>query len=155
MQTGHSSGWFFIDHQCTFELLNPQRSSYLYFPLHNSRGMMSSITPTLHGDAKSGQDAFLMCPVTVEDLHNTRSGHNFWLLIDGVPWSVAGLGAPSSQHTREDQVDQVSMQAGFLWHTLNRSNPDNGLFVCITNFVPAGDEAQIDIILDHLPQVPD
>ena len=41
--------------------------------------MMSVVTPTLHGDAKTGQNSFLTLPVSVEDLHNTRSARNFWV----------------------------------------------------------------------------
>jgi cellobiose phosphorylase len=69
-------------------LVNPHKNSYVYFPLVNPAGMMSSITPHLNGDAKLNQDTFLLLPVSVEDLHNTRSGRNFWVRINGEPWSV-------------------------------------------------------------------
>ena len=41
--------------------------------------MMSCVTPTLHGDVKTGQNSFLMAPVSVEDLHNSRAARNFWV----------------------------------------------------------------------------
>jgi hypothetical protein len=44
---------------------------------------MSAITPTAHGDAKTGQNSYLLQPVSVEDLHNTRSARNFWVRING------------------------------------------------------------------------
>ncbi len=53
--------------------------------------MMSVVTPTLHGDTKTGQNAFLTLPVSVEDLHNTRSARNFWAYVAGFgPWSATG-----------------------------------------------------------------
>ena len=73
--------WKFIDSSGTFELSSPHHSSYLYFPLVNEAGMMSSVTPLLHGDIKAGQHAFLTLPVSTEDLHNTRSGRNFWVSV--------------------------------------------------------------------------
>lgn len=140
MQMHHTSGWHFIDKSGTFELLDPQRSSHLYFPLVNPMGMMSSITPTLRGDAKTGQNSYLLCPVSVEDLHNTRSGRNFWLLIDGVPWSIADLNSPFSLQTREEKAGNVIMQAGFLWHTIKHNHPTLDLCTTVTNFVPIGDD---------------
>ena len=61
-------GWRFVDQSGAFVLQDPQKNSYLYFPLVNEAGMMSSITPLLHGDIKTGQNNFLMLPVSVEDL---------------------------------------------------------------------------------------
>ena len=60
--------WRFIDTNGTFELTAPHHSSYLYFPLVNEAGMMSAVTPLLHGDIKAGQHAFLTPPVSVQDL---------------------------------------------------------------------------------------
>ena len=42
--------WRFIGDDGTFRLDAPHRTSYLYFPLVNEAGMMSVVTPTLHGD---------------------------------------------------------------------------------------------------------
>ena len=80
--------WQFIDEDGTFRLKNPQRTNYLYFPLVNEAGMMSVVTPTLHGDIKTDQNTFFSEPVSIEDLHNTRSARNFWIHIaDYGPWS--------------------------------------------------------------------
>ena len=55
---------------------------------------MSSITPNLNGDINCGQNHFLLQPVSIEDLHNNRSGRNFWLYIEGYgAWSVCGNSA--------------------------------------------------------------
>ena len=68
-----TTGWELIDTQGTFRLPDPHRNSYLYFPLVNEAGMMSSVTPTLNGDAKTDQNTFLLLPTSLEDLHNSRS----------------------------------------------------------------------------------
>ncbi len=44
-----ANGWRFCDERGTFELIDPQASTYLYFPLVNERGLVSVVTPTLHG----------------------------------------------------------------------------------------------------------
>ena len=83
--------WQFIDAEGSFRLENPHHTSYLYFPLVNEAGLMSAITPTLNGDIKTDQNAFLTLPISVEDLHNTRSARNFWVYVEGVgPWSATG-----------------------------------------------------------------
>jgi len=137
-------GWEFIDDHGTFELNNPHMVSYLYFPLINQAGMMSSVTPTLNGDAKRDQNTFLLLPVSVEDLHNTRSARNFWFRINGEPWSVTGNSAEQVSHEGESLDEDVSMQGGFLWHRLNRRHAKTKLAASVTNFVPVnGDGVEL------------
>lgn len=134
--------WHFTDEQGTFRLENPHHSSYLYFPLVNEAGMMSAITPTLNGDIKSDQNTFLTLPVSMEDLHNSRSARNFWVSVAGnAPWSVTGNSAPqTAQRFSENPQEEVYLEAGFLWHKVTRNNPQLGLKAEVTNFVPAGGE---------------
>ncbi|HLO18244.1 MAG TPA: cellobiose phosphorylase, partial [Anaerolineales bacterium] len=132
-------GWEFIDAQGTFKLLHPHRSSYLYFPLVNETGMMSSVTPTLNGDAKTGQNTFLLLPASAEDLHNSRSTRNFWLRINGTQiWSATGNSADQTARSLSPFGDEVILTAGFLWHTVERKHPSINLQAEVTNFVPVG-----------------
>lgn len=142
MPQKHSQGWSFKDKNGTFVLENPQQSSYLYFPLANEAGMMSSITPLLHGDIKTGQNSFLMAPVSVEDLHNSRAARNFWAAVEGKGvWSAAGNSAPQiAQAFTESHAETVRLEAGFLWHKVTRENVDLGLRAEIVNFVPPGND---------------
>ena len=135
-----SQGWHFIDDQGTFELKNPQNTSYLYFPLVNQAGMMSSITPMLNGDAKLDQNTFLLLPVSVEDLHNTRSARNFWVQINGQPWSVTGNSAEQISKGFSSADEDVILKAGPLWHSIARQHPETGLRATVLNFVPAADD---------------
>jgi cellobiose phosphorylase len=129
--------WHFIRPDGTFRLEDPQRSSYLYFPLVNAAGMISVVTPTLHGDAKTGQHAFLLAPTSVEDLHASRAGRNFWVDVEGAgPWSAAGASAAQVAQAGQPDEDQVSLEAGFLWQRLTRLNRRTGLQAEITSFVP-------------------
>lgn len=131
--------WEFIDEEGTFVLPHPQRTSYLYFPLANEAGMMSSITPELQGDSKTGQATFLLTPVTVEDLANACYGRNFWLCFDdGTAWSVAGRSARQrAENTAEPSADEVRLEAGFLWHKVARRNRRLDVVAETMNFVPA------------------
>mgnify|MGYP002382187724 CR=1 FL=1 len=94
----------------------PQRSNYLYFPLANEAGMMSAVTPSLHGDAKTGQNSYLLSPVSVEDLQNSRAARNFWLYVDGFgPWSATGNSALQiSQTFAREPAEHVTLEAGLL-----------------------------------------
>lgn len=62
--------WAFIDENGTVRWEQPDAINELYFPLCNDAGLMSSITPVLHGDIKQNQHNFLLQPVSIEDLHN-------------------------------------------------------------------------------------
>jgi cellobiose phosphorylase len=127
------SGWQFTDERGTFRLENPHHTSALYFPLVNEAGMMSVVTPTLHGDAKTGQHSFLLPPVSVEDLRTSRSARNFWVQVDGAGvWSVTGN---SAAQIAADE-DKVSLEAGMLWQRVTRENTRLGLRAEVTSFVP-------------------
>lgn len=132
--------WHFTSEDGEFELDNPEKSSYLYFPIANEAGMMSSITPTLNGDSKSGQNTFLLAPVSAEDLHNTRSGRNFWIYIQGKgAWSASGNSPMQTVYTFDEKSpESVKLKAGFLWHKVVRENEDMGIRAEVTNFAPLG-----------------
>ena len=131
--------WNFIDDMGTFELNDPDKVNYLYFPLMNDAGLMSSITPKLHGDIKINHHTWLTQPLSVEDLHNTNSSRNFWIKINGQSvWSAAGCSA--AQQTDLSGDDEVSLKAGFLWHQVIRKNRRIGLEAAITNFIPTSDD---------------
>ena len=133
-------GWRFIDDQGTFELINPQQTSTLYFPLLNQAGMQSCVTPTLNGDAKLDQNTFLLLPVSVEDLHNTRSARNFWVRINGEPWSATGNSPAQLVQELTDTDAAVTLQAGFLWHSVCRQHKATGLEAAVLSFVPTNQD---------------
>ena len=131
-------GWEFIGNNGHFIMTYPDQINYLYFPLVNESGMMSSITPELQGDIKTGQNTFILSPVSSEDLHNSRNGRNFWCHIKGKGvWSVSGNSAfQRSLKFSENNEELVKLEAGFLWHKITRKNTRIGIQAEITNFVP-------------------
>jgi cellobiose phosphorylase len=151
-----SQTWQFIDEQGTFRLENPHHTSYLYFPLVNEAGMMSAITPTLNGDIKINQNAFLTLPVSLEDLHDARSARNFWVFVEGIdPWSVTGNSAvQTTQQFLEDPPEEVSLEAGFLWQKVTRDHYELGLRAEVVNFVPASPE-QVELMKITITNVAD
>jgi cellobiose phosphorylase len=132
------TNWAFIDQAGTFSLADPQLNNDLYFPLVNEAGMMSSLSPRLHGDIKAGHNSFLTPPISVEDLHNSRAGRNFWFFIEGFgPWSVAGASARQRAGMYEpSEAEQVTLEAGMLWHKITRVNIKLGVRTETTNFIP-------------------
>lgn len=135
-------GWKFVGDNGEFILESPDRTSYLYFPLANEAGIMSSITPLLRGDVKTGQNTFALEPVSVMDLHNKKSARNFWFLIDDEEvWSATGNSAKQETlRFEEDSPERVTMEAGMLWHRIVRRNESLGLESEVTNFVPTNDD---------------
>ncbi|MFW5982279.1 MAG: GH36-type glycosyl hydrolase domain-containing protein [Halanaerobiaceae bacterium] len=137
--------WNFNNMEGTFKLNNPDKTSYLYFPLANHDGMMSSISPLLGGDIKTDQNSFFLQPVSVEDLHNNRSNRNFWLNIKGTgPWSASGNSAKQiSERYDEHSKEKLNVEAGLLWHKVIRENYDTGIRAEIINFVPIEDKVEL------------
>lgn len=136
MNPSDAKGWKFIDRQGAFELEDALDGSYLYLPLVNQAGMFSSVTPTLNGDAKADQNSFLLLPTSVEDLHNSRSARNFWVLVDGETWSVTGGSAEQTAQRFGGKQEPVQLKAGLLWQTVSRSHCSSGLKAEVTSFVP-------------------
>jgi len=128
----------FIDNKGTFKLTNPEKNSYSYFPLANEAGLMSSITPSLNGDCKMGQNTFLLVPVSSEDLHNNKSSRNFWIYIEGKgPWSAAGASAMSAAKLFANDKEDTELEAGTMWHKMTRVSNILGIKSEIISFVPA------------------
>ena len=124
--------WEFCDDQGTFTMEAPQDVARLYFPLCNEQGLMSSITPDLHGDVKTGQNYFLLQPVTEFDLHNSRTRRDFWLQVkNGEVISLAG---------EQGRQTAVILEAGLLYHRLTKNIKRLNMTAEITNFVPASGE---------------
>lgn len=131
----------FLDNKGTFKLKNPENNSYLYFPLANENGVMSSITPTLNGDCKMGQNTFLLAPVSSEELHNNKSSRNFWIYIDGVgAWSATGVSASQQAQIFNEDKEETELEAGVMWHKITRTSKKFGIKSEIISFVPANDE---------------
>ncbi len=133
--------WEFIGENGEFKVGSVDQSTYLYFPLANEAEMMSAVTPRLHGDIKTGQNTFATRPVSLEDLHNTKSARNFWLKVnDQEIWSVSGNSAAQFAKQFSGKEDDVKLEAGLLWHKITRTNEELNLQAEITNFVPTNSD---------------
>jgi len=126
----------FTDNSGSFYSGCADKIKSLYFPLGND-SIMSSVTPDLHGDIKSGQNSFLLTPVSRIDLANLRSSRNFWVYINPHKiWSATGVSKDSKQRSR----DKFTLEAGLLWQKLTRQNKTIGLKAEVLSFVPATGE---------------
>lgn len=130
-------GYEYIDKHGTFRLKNPELNSYLYFPIANESGVMSSVTPTLGGDSKMGQNTFLLAPVSSEELHNNKSTRNFWCNMKGkAPWSATGRSVVQEANLYTTKKEETLLEAGVMWHKLTRVSKEIGLTSEIISFVP-------------------
>lgn len=145
--------WEFTEENRTFFLRDPQLTSSLYFPLVNEAGMKSAVTPLLHGAVKIDHDTYLTEPLSVVDLHNTRSARNFWVYMAGKgPWSVTGNSAAQIAERFSGDSETVSLEAGMLWHTVKRENLTWELQAEVTNFIPENDD-QVELMRISLTNV--
>ena len=134
----------FIDDKGTFSIENPENYSYLYFPIANETGIKSALTPNLGGDSKLNQNAFLLEPVSSENLHNNRSTRNFWCKIKGgCAWSAMGASAEAESSRFTDKQEQSVLTAGLMWHTIKRETKEYGLRAEVTSFVPLTHNAEV------------
>lgn len=121
----------------TFSMEQPENYNYLYFPIAGEKGIKSSVTPNLGGDSKLNQETFLLEPVSVENLHNNRSGRNFWCEVEAEgSWSVVGASAEEECRKFTACQDKSELTAGFMWHTLERKSMKYQLQANVTSFVP-------------------
>ena len=137
----------YLDRRGTFRLESPDRFSYLYFPIANEAGVLGSVTPTWGGDSKLGQNAFLLEPVSAENLHNNRSSRNFWLYEkdtdegeDGMVWSATGVSAAQIAGLFGKKQERTVLTAGMLWQQVTRVGEEVGLLSEITAFAPISGE---------------
>ncbi|NLK29151.1 MAG: cellobiose phosphorylase [Clostridiales bacterium] len=135
-------GYRYLDHKGTFQLRNPEQISYLYFPIANESGVKASVTPTLGGDNKMGQNTFLLAPVSSEDLHNNKSSRNFWCHIEGKGiWSATGKSSEQEAKLFTEDKEDTVLEAGFMWQKVTRTSKYYGVRSEITSFVPYSGES--------------
>lgn len=124
-----------------FRLSNADCAAETYFPLVNESGLVSSITPRLAGDCKTGQNTFLLAPCSEQTLHESRATRNFWLqFADGTLWSAAGQSAAQQAARFCDAADEVTLYGGLLWQTVERISHTVGVKAAVTSFVPSGQD---------------
>ncbi len=143
MKNNKNVKWVYTDDRGSFEWKNPHAVNQLYFPICNEAGIMGSVTPSLHGDATTGQHSFLRLPLVMTDLYNTRSARNFWIYSDKTgPYSLTGNSAKqlANLFTDSDKTDTV-IKGTFLAHTLVREDREAGIKSEITSFAPVTDDA--------------
>ncbi len=127
----------FLGEDGIFSIEQPENYSSLYFPIAGEKGIKSAVTPNLGGDSKLNQNAFLMEPVSVENLHNNRSSRNFWCYVEGTgAWSATGASAEEESKRFTDSQDKSLLTAGFMWQTVARQSRKYQIKAEITSFVP-------------------
>ncbi len=127
----------FLDTDGTFTIERPENYNYLYFPIAGEKGMKSSVTPNLGGDSKINQESFFLEPVSVENLHNNRSGRNFWCCMeDAGNWSVVGASVEEEYRKFTACQDKSELTAGLMWHKMKRESLKYQLTAEVTSFVP-------------------
>ncbi len=134
----------FLDNEGTFSMKNPENYSYLYYPIAGEKGIKSAVTPNFGGDSKIDQNTFIMEPVSVENLHNNRSGRNFWCNVkDYGSWSVVGASAEEECRKYTDNQDESELTAGFMWQTVTRTSKKYQLHAKVTSFIPLETNVEI------------
>ncbi len=134
----------FLGEDGIFSIEQPENYSALYFPIAGEQGIKSAVTPNLGGDSKMNQNAFIMEPVSVENLHNNRSGRNFWCYVEGAgAWSATGASAEEESRRFTNSQDKSTLTAGFMWQTVVRQSQKYQLKAEITSFVPLEHNVEI------------
>lgn len=126
----------FLDSFGTFRLEKPEDTSYLYFPIANEAGIMSSVTPLLGGDSKTSQNTFVLSPVSAEELHNNKSSRNFWFITEQGIWSATGMSSETHAMRYTDMEEESCLEAGVLWQKLSRKSKKYPLASEILSFAP-------------------
>lgn len=136
----------FTDTYGSFSLQQPQQLQGLYFPIASEKGIKSVVTPNLAGDSKINQNTFLLEPESIENLHNNRSGRNFWCVKEGMaPWSAVGH-SPEAEMEIYGEQEETKITAGYMWHTLERTSKRMELSSKVTSFVPYDENVELMVV---------
>lgn len=136
-----------------FKLENPELTNYLYFPIANEVGMMSSVTPYLGGDSKTTQNTFVLSPVSCENLHNDKSSRNIWCKINQKDiWSATGKSDWQQAKLFSKEKEKTILEAQFMHHSITRESTEFGVKSHIENFVPC-DEVTVEIMMITLQNI--
>ncbi len=144
----------YIDKKGTFQIENPENINEMYFPICNEAGLMACVTPILHGDSKTGQNSFILPPVSIEDLYNSKAARNFWFYIKrDEPWSATGNSAlQNANRFLEGNNTSRTIEAGFLWHKLIYQDNKKCIKSEILNFAPANSD-RVEIMFVTLTNI--
>lgn len=113
----------------------------LYFPLMNSKGMKSFVTPHLKGDVCKDFNHYLTTPTVTEEIHRTLSSRNFWLKVDDLkPWSATGQSVFQKTSHWNGAIDSYSVSAKIGSFTTKRRQEITGLETEITTIIPEGND---------------
>ena len=128
----------------SFSCKDADKYSGLYFPVAGEHGLKGSVTPTFAGDTKWNQNAFLMEPVSIANLHNNKSERNFWCCTkEHGCWSAVGASAESEARKFGAAEDQTILEGSFMCQTVTRTSEKHKLSARVSSFVPVGDDVEI------------
>ncbi|MGN0368252.1 MAG: GH36-type glycosyl hydrolase domain-containing protein [Wujia sp.] len=131
----------YVGNQGDFTVENPELLSYLYFPIANEAGVMSSVAPDLAGDNKMSQNSFLMSPVSCDNLHNDKSSRNVWVKLDGKNlWSLTGRSAAQQAQMFTEEKEPTLLEAGFMHHKITRESAVYGVKASLSSVAPSSGE---------------
>ena len=145
----------YVGNQGDFTMENPEMLSYLYFPIANESGVMSSVAPDLAGDSKMSQNSFLMPPVSCENLHNDKSSRNVWCKINGKTlWSLTGRSAAQQAELFTEDKEPTYLEAGFMHHKITRTSERNGVKAALSSVSPISGE-KLELLKVELTNISD
>lgn len=134
--------WTFSDNESgAFTAPEADYLSRLYFPLMNSAGMKSWLSPDLKGDICSSFSHYLNPPLVTEDISKTVSSRNCWISIKGEkPWSATGVSAwqKANKWTLNPDESEVNAQPGLF--AVTRRNKVLKLACTMKVFIPSTDD---------------
>jgi cellobiose phosphorylase len=125
----------------SFYVENANHLPVLYFPLMNTKGMKSFVTPELKGDVCKDFHHYLTTPTVTEEIHRNISSRNFWIKADNKdPWSATGQSVFQKSNKWDSPKDDYSISANIGAFTTKRKQNETGLEATITTFIPENDD---------------
>jgi cellobiose phosphorylase len=125
----------------SFNVENANHLPVLYFPLMNTKGMKSFVTPELKGDVCKDFHHYLTTPTVTEEIHRNISSRNFWIKADNKdPWSATGQSVFQKSNKWDSPKDDYSISANIGAFTTKRKQNETGLEATITTFIPENDD---------------
>lgn len=127
-----------------FKIVGPDENLRFYLPIANEEGIKSCVTQNFGGDCKLNQNAFVLEPESIDNLHNNRGTRNIWCKIDGTQVvSLTGASAQNEYNRFIGKEDKTELRAGFMWQEMDREIADSPVAATVRMFAPLGTSAEV------------
>ncbi len=142
-----SAWWQFTESDETFRATGVDRIGRLYYPIFNTAGILSWVTPSLQGGPATSHNEQLGIPVTVEDFPHHLAHRGFWLTETGrEPFALSVLCPEGLRDVARGRAIGATVEAAPGWFRLTRADAAGRFVVTAELWCPADWPEPVEVL---------